>query len=269
MDGALVPRDAASLPADDGAYREGRGCYTTARWDGAHLRLGGRAARRLVRDAARLGLGELEEEDCRTALETLAAAAFGRAEGIVRLQASRDGAGRVHLVGLPRDVGPEPDPWRGVSAPFPHEGPAPWSGAKVTNHLRLAWAREHATSAGAHEALLFDPAGRLVEGSRTNAFVVLADGRLVTPPLTRGAVAGVARELLCEAAARGELDLEETDVGRDDLVRAREIVVTNSVRGARALAELDGEPVADGGTGPTARRLDALLEAAARAPAHG
>ncbi len=257
MDGALVPRDGPALPPDDLALREGRGCYTTARVRDGRLRHGERVVRRLVRDAALLGVGRLDEDRCREALERLGRAAFAGGEGIVRLQASRDADGRVHLVGLPRDLGPEPEAWRAVSAPFPHGGPTPWRGAKVTGELRLAWAREHAAREGVEEALLFDGAGRLVEGARTSIFVVLADGLLVTPPLARGGVAGVAREILLERVP----ECAEADVDRNAVARARELVATSAPRGARGLIALDGTPVGGGEPGPWARRLDAVLDA--------
>lgn len=252
-----MPRDRPVLPADDLAHREGRGCYTTARIRDGRLRHGERVVRRLVRDAERLGIGALEPATCREAMETLGRAAFADGAGIVRLQASRDAAGRVHLVGLPRELGPEPDHWRAVSAPFAHEGPAPWQGAKVTNQLRLAWAREHAARAGVEEALLFDAADRLVEGARTSLLVVCEDGRLVTPPLARGGVAGVAREILLERV----VELAEADVDRAALARARELIVASAARGARPVTVLDGAAVGSGEAGPWAPRLDAVLDA--------
>ena len=51
-----MPRAEARVPADDLAYREGRGCYTTARAAAGRLRHGERAARRLVRDATNVAL---------------------------------------------------------------------------------------------------------------------------------------------------------------------------------------------------------------------
>ena len=46
-----------------------------------------------------------------------------------------------------------------------------------------------------------------------------------------------------------------------ELRGAREIVVANAVRGARAVVRLDGAPVGDGRPGAWARRLDSALAA--------
>lgn len=48
------------------------------------------------------------------------------------------------------------------------------------------------------EVLLVDAEGCVVEGCRSNLFVVDAAGELVAPNLSRGAVAGLAQELVHE-----------------------------------------------------------------------
>lgn len=222
-----------------------------------HPRHGPRHARRLVRDARVLGLGDLDAAHCLAALEELARAAFGLGEGIVRLQASRGGDGRLRLVGLARALGPEPATWRAVTAPFAHEGPSPFPGVKLSGHPRIALARDLARRAGVDEAALCDAAGHLVEGARTNLFVVLADGRLVTPRIETGAVAGVGREILLERVP----EAGQEHVPRAALTGARELVAVSSARGACAVTHLDGAPVADARPGPWAARLDAILTA--------
>lgn len=247
------------LRADDSAAAGGRGVYTSARVSGGVARHGERHARRLVRDAAALALGTIDPGRCLEAFARLGVASFGAGAGIVRLQASRDGDGRARLVGVTRALGPARDAFVAVDACFAHPGPAPWGGAKVTGHLHHVLARDAATRAGADEALLFDVAGRLVEGARTNLVALLADGTLATPPAARGGVAGVALAIVRER----EPALVERDLGRDDVATARELVALNAVRGAIAIVRLDGAPVGDGAPGPCARRLAALLDAEA------
>lgn len=257
MDGALVPLEARALRADDTAGTTGLGCYSTARWDAGRVRHADRVAARLVRDAARLGLPPLEVATVRDAMAELGRACFGSAPGVLRFQASADGDGAPHLVGIARALGSEPDTWRAVRSGWTHEGPGPLSGVKLSGHPRLAWVRRELRDAGADEALLLDAAERLVEGTRSNLVVCHADGRLCTPPLARGAVAGVAREILMERVP----ELEERDVGPAALARAREIIAINAVRGARAVVGLDDGAVGDGRAGPWSARLDAVLAA--------
>jgi branched-subunit amino acid aminotransferase/4-amino-4-deoxychorismate lyase len=192
------------------------------------------------------------------ALSELAKAAFDGGDGIVRLEASRDGDGRLHLVGVPRGWEPERAEWSAVLAPFLHSGPGPHGGVKVTSRLRLALAAESAREAGADEALLLDASGWLVEGARSSIVVVSPQGEPRTPPLARGAVAGVGRAIVLE----GIREVAERDVARGELALAREIVAVNAVRGAVAITRLDGRLVGEGRPGPWARRLAATLEEA-------
>ncbi len=243
------------LRADDSAALEGRGCYTTARVAGGRVRFAERHARRLQRDAARLGVGRVEEAEVCRALAELGRAAFGAGEGIVRLQASCDRDGRVHLVGIPQGLGTDERCWEAIRAPFAHAGPTPYGGCKVSGNVIAALGRQAARAAGVQESLLFDGDERLVEGARSNLCVHTADGVLATPPLSRGAVAGIAREIAVERVA----ELVEDDVRACELASARELIAVNAVRGARSIVRLDGVTVGDGRPGPWAKRLDAAL----------
>jgi branched-subunit amino acid aminotransferase/4-amino-4-deoxychorismate lyase len=209
-----------------------------------------RHGRRLRRDAAALGLPEPAQADCERTLLEVAAAAFGAGDGIVRLEWRG-----AHLVGRPRPLGEERDAWRAVLAATLHPGRAVTAGVKGTDWAHVARAREEARAAGVDEAILLDGDGRVVEGARSNLVVVLAGGALVTPPLARGAVAGLGRELALEAAP----EIREADLGHGELLAAREVVATNAVRGARPVVAIGGEQLGDGRAGPLSRRLAELL----------
>ncbi|MDH3755449.1 MAG: aminotransferase class IV, partial [Acidimicrobiia bacterium] len=77
--------------------------------------------------------------------------------------------------------------------------------------------------------------GNLCEGTGSNVFVEL-DGRLVTPPLSSGCLAGVTRELLLEI-----LDIGEVDVPIEHLGHTEEAFITSSTRDVLAVAHVDGE----------------------------
>jgi branched-subunit amino acid aminotransferase/4-amino-4-deoxychorismate lyase len=242
VDGRLVAAETAGIPGDDLAYQEGLGCYTSARWCGGGILHAARHAQRLVRDAGLLGLTPPDPQLCLAAMLELGQAAFRSAAGVVRLQASVDARGRQHLAGVPRPLGEERAVWRALKAPFAHPGPSPWSRAKASGQLHLAFARRAARSAGVEEALLFDLSARLVEGSRTSLFVVCESGRLLTPPLERGGVAGIAREIVLARVAAAE----EADISADQLARCRELIAVNAVRGARSVVSLDATPTGVG-----------------------
>jgi branched-subunit amino acid aminotransferase/4-amino-4-deoxychorismate lyase len=259
LDGRLLDARQPVLRIDDSAWLEGRGAYTSARIDAGHARFAARHATRLARSARALGIGEIDPALVLRAFDELGRAAFGDGAGVVRLQASRDAHGDPHLVGVPRALGEDRESWSALVVRLPGPtGAAASAGAKVSSRLAIALASDAAARAGADEALLVDAAGRLVEGARTNAIVVDADGRLSTPPLALGAVAGIAREVLLERVP----ELGERVVLEPELRGAREIIAVNAVRGARAVVRVDDFSVGDGAPGPWARLLDAELEGA-------
>jgi len=255
IDGRVIPADAAALTLGDSAHTSGVGCYTTARWLGASVWHAERSALRLARDARTLGLGDLDEARVALAMAELGAACFGPEPGIVRFEASRSTRGRLCLTGTARALGPEPDRWQAVSAPFCHPGLAPWGGAKVTSHLLFVTARDHGAALGADECLLFDAAGYLVEGARSSPLFVDSRGGLCTPPPSRGGVAGVGLEALREHFP----ELHEADVTRSELPHQPELLVVNSVRGPVPVVRLDEQPIGAGKPGPWATRLRAAL----------
>lgn len=255
VDGRLRPLGATALRADDVAFADELGCFTTTRVAAGRPIRAEMHVERLCRDAARLGLGPLDAASCRQALEELAVAAFGCGDGIVRLQATRDGDGELHLAALPRSLPLPKSEWTAIVAPHRHPGDAqPCAGAKTTGRLYCALAQQAAREAGADEAILLDAAGRVVEGATTNLFAVGPDGALVTPPLSRGAVAGIARAIVSERIP----EVRERDVRAGDALC--ELIAVNAVRGAVPIVRLDGRPLGDGRPGPFSKQLAQVLE---------
>lgn len=118
----------------------------------------------------------------------------------------------------------------------------------------LALARAH--EYGASEAIFANTAGNVCEGTGSN--VVLAiDGRLVTPPLSSGCLAGITRELLLEWT-----DIEERDVTLDEARTASEVFVTSSMRDIQPVAHWDGLDL-PGATGAFAAEMTSIWAARA------
>lgn len=257
MGGRVVSAHEPSLPVDDSAFREGRGCFSTARWTGAGLRFEARHLARLARDATGLGIGRVDADEARRAYHELGLVAFGDAEGVLRLQASRGPEGRVRLVATARSLGPDPSTFRAITLPAIHDGAVLYRGAKVSNRLLHALASDQLAESGMDEGLLFDSQGRLVEGTRSNLVFLAPGGVACTPPEARGAVAGIALEVASE-----HLEIVRADLLREDVAGAQELVALNAVRRAVAIVELDGRPVGDGRPGPLAARLAAALDVA-------
>lgn len=110
------------------------------------------------------------------------------------------------------------------------------------------------------EGLMCDTDGRLVEGTRSNIFLV-QDGCLRTPTLTRCGVAGILRGEVLRLAADHDLSAEVIDTGPESLLAADEIFVCNSVAGilpVRRLAVL--QQCRELSPGPVTRALQQWLE---------
>lgn len=86
------------------------------------------------------------------------------------------------------------------------------------------WARMHDLF-GSDEVIFINERGELAEGSRTNIFLRLG-GELLTPALSCGLLPGTLRE---ELLAAGEA--QEAVLTLDDLARAEDVYLGNSVRG--------------------------------------
>jgi len=257
VDGAIAPADQAVVRADDSAFNEGRGCYTSVRIAGGQPRFADRHVVRLQHGAQALRLGKIDETTIRCALTELAAAALPAGEGVVRLQVSRDSEGTTHLVGVARCLGEDPPEWSAITVTQCHDGASISEGRKITSRLTLALAGEDARKAGVNEAVLLDSSGHLVEGARSNLFVAPPGGSIWTPPIASGAVAGIARTISIERLP----EIEERAISRSELLAAAELIAVNAVRGARAITRLDGCTVGDGGGGPWCGRFAEVLAA--------
>jgi len=189
-------------------------------------------------------------------------------DGIVYLQVTR-GAG-------PRDFalpGPETPPTlvvlaraqrRGWSAELAETGISVktipdnrWDRCDIKTVMLLpaVLAKDEARRAGAREAWFVDEAGNVTEGASSNAWIVTADGALVTHPLDHRILPGVTRATVMDAAKAEGMKVEERIFSRDEALKAREAFVTSATNIVMPVVTLDGTAIGDGRPGPLARRL--------------
>jgi branched-chain amino acid aminotransferase len=241
VDGGLVDPASASVSAFDHGLTVGDGVFETLRvYRGTPFALR-RHLDRLARSADGLALPVPD----RSLLERACAevvAAGGLADARLRLTVT----GGPGPLGSPRGSGPPTvvaavaplapvSPAAAVAvAPWPRNERGPLAGLKTTSYAEnvvlLAWARER----GAEEAIVADTTGRLCEGTGANVFVV-SGGRLRTPTLASGCLAGVTRELVLACT-----DAEEVDLPLDALATADEAFLTSSTREVQPIQEVDG-----------------------------
>ncbi|MBK1839047.1 aminotransferase class IV [Azospirillum sp. YIM B02556] len=258
LNGRLMPAAEARIDPADRGFTLGDGLFETIRIkDGVprHLPL------HLDRLGAGVGLLRLPLPYGAAELAAAMAAlveATGIADGVLRLTLSRGTGARGVLP--PADAEPT---LLMTAAPVAHmttpvtaviarctrrNEHSPLSRLKSLNYLDSILARQEAAERGADEALLLNAAGRLAESSVATLFLSIG-GRLLTPPLADGALPGIRRALVLERHGA-----EEAPLGPDDLVRADEVLLTNSL-GLRPLVTVDGRPVGAGAAGPVLARL--------------
>ena len=107
---------------------------------------------------------------------------------------------------------------------------------------------------GFDEALFFNTRAALVEGTRTNVFLVVNE-RLLTPALSCGCLPGVTRRAVVRMARRLKLPVRETTISSRDLSRCEEAFVTNAVIGIVPVRRLGYRDMPVACPGSVTRRL--------------
>lgn len=263
LNGRLTDPAEATVPVFDHGLTVGDGVFETLRTEQGTPFAATRHLRRLRRSLAGLGLVlERSDDELREAMQTVADLVDGPAKirltvtgGPGPLGSGRDpGALTVYV------AGDHLDPWpltgSVVTVPWRRNEHSSVAGLKTTSYAENVVALGRAREQEADEALFANTAGLLCEGTGSNVFLVTG-GRLRTPPLTSGCLAGVTRELVLEIT-----DAVEEDLTLDDLASADEVFLTSSTRDVQGQHRVDGRQVqAPGPT--TAAAAAALAELAA------
>jgi branched-chain amino acid aminotransferase len=118
--------------------------------------------------------------------------------------------------------------------PWPRNERGALTGLKTTSYGDNAKALAYAHERGGGEAIFGNLAGNLCEGTGSNIFLV-RDGRLITPPLSSGCLAGITRALVLEWYGG-----VEEDVPLDALYAADEAFLTSTTRDVQPIRAVDG-----------------------------
>jgi branched-chain amino acid aminotransferase len=267
-DGAILSAAEPAIAADDRGFLLGDGLFETVK------ALAGRPLRwtrhmaRLRAGAALLELPLAWTDEALLEAATALLARNGLADAVLRLTLTRGPGER----GLLPPTAPRPTTLL-TTAPLPAPAGATrailaetvrrnehsiLARVKSLNYLEGVVARMEARRRGADDALLRNLAGRLAEASAANLFLVEA-GRLATPPVGEGALAGTMRAELMALATVEERPLEVAS-----LAAASEAFLANSL-GLRPLVAVDDARIGGGAPGPVTRELQTAVAALERA----
>lgn len=258
-DGDLVPLDAARVSVLDHGFTVADGVFETLSLGPSGAFAVSRHLRRLASSAAAVGLPAPDLGIVAIAVTEVVAANASIVGPVGRLRITyTSGAGSL---GSDRGDAPPtlvvtaavsqawPDTTAAITVPWPRNERSAVAGVKTTAYAENVVALARARREGASEALLPNTVGGLCEGTGTNVFVVM-DGRVLTPALTSGCLAGITRELVLEWFGGTEADLPMSA-----LEDADEVFLTSSTRGVHPVVRLDGREWS--GAGPVSRDLRA------------
>lgn len=262
INGELHPTAEARVSALDHGLTVGDGVFETLKAvDGAPFATR-RHLERLRRSAAGLGLVvPCSDDDLRAAMDEvldshrlpLARVRITVTGGTAPLGSERGEAPATVMVAA-GSLSP-PAPTTAVCVvPWPRNERGALAGIKSTSYAENVVALARARDQGCSEALFATTTGLLCEGTGSNVFVVL-DGRLCTPPLSSGCLAGVTRALVLETT-----DAVEVDLSMADLVAAEEVFLTSTGRDVQAVHRVDDRDLSAPGpvTSATAAAFAAL-----------
>ncbi|HVE94972.1 MAG TPA: aminotransferase class IV [Acidimicrobiales bacterium] len=246
LDGALVDDTVAAVSVFDHGLTVGDGVFETLlAYPDTGLAFADQHLARLRRSAAGLGL-TVPYNDLALAEAMAAVVASHRGDGGARVRVRLTVTGGPAPLGSDRGasgptvivVGAPQVPWPATAAlapvPWPRSELSAVAGLKTTSYAENVIALRAAREAGAEEALFCDLQGRVCEGTGSNVFACI-DGRLVTPSLATGCLAGVTRGVVLASC-----DAEERDFTLAELADASEVFVTSTTREVQPVHELIG-----------------------------
>lgn len=126
---------------------------------------------------------------------------------------------------------------------------------KSVSLLPQVLGKQAAFKAGAYEGWQVDEAGYVTEGCSSNAWIVTADGVLVTRQPSNAILNGITRLSILDCARDLEIAFEERTFTVAEALTAREAFISSASSFVLPVTRIDGHPVGAGVPGPLGRRL--------------
>jgi len=125
---------------------------------------------------------------------------------------------------------------------------------KSLNYLNSILAKIEANNAGVDEAICLDKNGLVCEGTGENIFMV-KEGKIVTPPISTGALAGITRERIMKLAEDLGYTVVERNITPNELFNADEVFFTGTAAEVVPVREINRRLIGDGKPGFVTKRL--------------
>jgi branched-chain amino acid aminotransferase len=131
---------------------------------------------------------------------------------------------------------------------------------KSLNYLNNILAKIEANNSGCEEAVMLNAEGYVAECTGDNLFIIKGN-RLLTPPLSAGALYGITRGVVMEIADESGLQVSEPNLTRYDLFNADECFLTGTGAEVVPVVKIDGRVIGSGKPGPITRKLETQYRA--------
>lgn len=277
VNGDYLPEDQAKISVFDRGFLFADAVYeVTSVLDGRLVDFDGHRAR-LHRSLGELEMGLPVSDAELEAIHRELIARNDVAEGLVYLQVTRGAADRDFAF----PVGATPGLVLFTQAKPLIGSASGRDGIRVIAIPDIRWARRDiktvqllapslgkmaAKKAGKDDAWMVED-GLITEGTSNNAYIVTADGAVVTRDLSSAILHGITRAAVLRLAREAQIRVEERAFTLEEAKAAREAFFTSASAFVTPVVEIDGTAIGDGRPGPLTRRLREIYIAEARARA--
>lgn len=270
LNGAFVDIEGARIDPRDRGFLLGDGVFETMLADDGLVRRAGRHFARLHGAAAMLAIPipSTDDEILDAMQRLLIENQCQQGRAALRLTLTRGTGARgvappdtlkPLLLITAASAPPPPEHLRVILATYVRNEKSVSSRIKSLNYLDNIMARREAALRGADEALMCNSAGALAGASAANLFVV-HDNVIFTPSLDEGALPGVMRAVVIDAANALNIPLRETRIELAALDAAAEVFLTNALISVCPLVEIDGRAIKPGSLTGALRQRAAKMD---------
>lgn len=245
LNGTLLPLEKARVSPLDQGFLVGDGVFETLVARGGFLYAVHEHWERLVQSCEALDLEAVTGDEFVFILKTVLQAnnlnearlRFTITRGDSSMAAGQEGC-TTTILATAVPLKPWPSSERVCLAPWTRNQTGALTGVKTTSYGENVRALSYARKRDCGEALMANTRGDLCEGTGSNVFLVL-NGKLVTPPLASGCLAGVTRRLVLEACEISGISCHEESVLVSSLNECEEAFLTSSTRGVHPIYIVD------------------------------
>lgn len=125
---------------------------------------------------------------------------------------------------------------------------------KTTQLLYASLVKSEAARRGADDAWLVE-AGYVTEGTSSNAYIVTADGTVVTRPVSQDILQGITRSAVIDYAREAGVDVDERAFSVAEAYDAKEAFLTSASSLVTPVVAIDGHSIGEGIPGDATRRI--------------